>query len=113
MNSREERNRKFFEDEQTPVLNGSMDLWLAESSQNDVNSSFWQEGQQKQESILLNFDEAEDNIRQALEREQEVGHIVHSISELNHIFKVSKFAKFSISIKNKITFSNHEFLQII
>lgn len=85
VNSREERNRKFFEDEQTPVLNGSMDLWLAESSQTDTN--FWQEGQQKQESVLLNFDEAEENIRQALEREQEVGHIVHSISELNHIFK--------------------------
>lgn len=87
VNSREERNRKFFEDEQTQVLNGSTDLWLSESFQGDTNSNSWHEGQQKQESVLLNFDEAEDNIRQALEREQEVGHIVHSISELNHIFK--------------------------
>lgn len=92
MNSREERNRKFFEDEQTQVLNGSTDLWLSESFQGDTNSNSWHEGQQKQESVLLNFDEAEENIRQALEREQEVGHIVHSISELNHIFKVSSFS---------------------
>ena len=95
VNSREERNRQFFEEEQTPVLNGSVDLWLSESTHEDSTSNYWQQDQQQQQSVLLNFDDAEENIRLAMEREQEVGHIVHSISELNHIFKVSKI-KFTL-----------------
>ena len=66
-----------------------MDLWLPESAQQGTSSTMWPQAQQKQKSVLLDFDDAEENIRLAEEREREVGRIVHSISELNHVFEVS------------------------
>lgn len=54
---------------------------------NSEPSSSWQ-GQQRQDSVLLQLDDAEQNVRIAVEREQEVEHIVQSISELHNVFKV-------------------------
>ncbi|CAD6208402.1 GSCOCG00003410001-RA-CDS [Cotesia congregata] len=89
LNSREERNRPFFgEDRMLPDI--SMDSWAGESPSNEINDQFWQpRQQQKQETVLLMLEDAEESMRQAVEREQEVTHIVQSIADLNHIFKVS------------------------
>ncbi|XP_063990098.1 syntaxin-16 [Diachasmimorpha longicaudata] len=87
VNSREERNRQFFEDDQLLLPNFSADSWT-ESNYNESNDQFWQPmQQQRQESVLLQLEEAEISMRQAAEREQEVGHIVQSIADLNYIFK--------------------------
>ncbi|CAG5108574.1 Similar to Stx16: Syntaxin-16 (Mus musculus) [Cotesia congregata] len=87
LNSREERNRPFFgEDRMLPDI--SMDSWAGESPSNEINDQFWQpRQQQKQETVLLMLEDAEESMRQAVEREQEVTHIVQSIADLNHIFK--------------------------
>lgn len=89
MNSREERNRQFFTDDESLLLNPGTDSWLTEPSFSQSDENFWQSGAQTQKSVLLQIEESEELVRQATEREQEVGHIVRSISDLNHIFKVS------------------------
>ncbi|XP_008545521.1 syntaxin-16 [Microplitis mediator] len=87
LNSREERNRPFFgEDRMLPDV--SVDSWPAESPSNEINDQFWQpRQQQKQETVLLMLEDAEESMKQAVEREQEVNHIVQSIADLNYIFK--------------------------
>lgn len=87
INSREERNRLFFDDEPFDMMNKSSDNWLNESLNNKASSSMWN-GQQMQDSVLLQLDDVEQNVRIAVEREQEVEHIVQSISELHSVFKV-------------------------
>ncbi|XP_014217438.1 syntaxin-16 [Copidosoma floridanum] len=88
INSREERNRLFFDDEPFNLMNNksSSEFWLTEPSNNDSASNSWQ-GQQHQDSVLLQLDDTEQNVRIAMEREQEVEHIVQSISELHDVFK--------------------------
>lgn len=90
MNSREERNRRFFDEDQLLLPDISADSWTTENHSNEPNDQFWEpvQQQQKQESVLLQIEEAETAIKQAAEREQEVGHIVQSIADLNYIFKV-------------------------
>ena len=68
--------------------NKSSDLWLNESSNIETSTTMWQT-QQQQDSILLQLDDAEQNVRIAVEREQEVENIVKNISELHSVFKVS------------------------
>lgn len=63
----------------------STDYWLSEST-NEPNSSFWPK--QRQDSVLLQLDDTEQEVKIAVEREQEVEHIVQSISELHSVFKV-------------------------
>ncbi|XP_015108919.1 syntaxin-16 [Diachasma alloeum] len=88
VNSREERNRPFFEEDQLLLPDISADSWVTENNYNEPNDQFWQPmQQQRQESVLLQLEEAENSMRQAAEREQEVGHIVQSIADLNYIFK--------------------------
>ncbi|XP_043270910.1 syntaxin-16 [Venturia canescens] len=87
MNSREERNRQFFTDNGNLMLSADTDSWLTEPSFSQSDENFWQSGAQTQKSVLLQIEETEEATRQAMEREQEVGHIVRSISDLNHIFK--------------------------
>lgn len=90
VNSREERNRPFFEEDQMLLPEIVSDSWPPESMPNDNGDQFWQP-RQKQESVFLQMENAEASMRQAAEREQEVGHIVQSIADLNHIFKVSLY----------------------
>lgn len=67
---------------------GLNDSWAGTGTNyNDSTDQYWQSTQQQQESVLLQLEDAEENIRIAAEREQEVGHIVQSIYDLNHIFK--------------------------
>lgn len=87
MNSREERNRPFFEEDRPLLTDISTDSWQPEFTNNESTDQFWQP-RQKQESVLLKLEEAEESMKVAEEREQEVGHIVQSISDLNYIFKV-------------------------
>ncbi|XP_011309680.1 syntaxin-16 [Fopius arisanus] len=88
VNSREERNRPFFEEDQLLLPDVSTDSWVPDNNYNEPNDQFWQPvQQQRQESVLLQLEEAENSMRQAAEREQEVGHIVQSIADLNYIFK--------------------------
>lgn len=93
INSREERNKLFFDDEPFNMSNktSSTDYWLSESA-NEPNSSFWP-NKQKQDSVLLQLDDTEQEVRIAVEREQEVEHIVQSISELHSVFKVHLYYK--------------------
>lgn len=78
----------------------SVDSWPAESPSNEINDQFWQpRQQQKQETVLLMLEDAEESMKQAVEREQEVNHIVQSIADLNYIFKVG----WKSSIVNKMT----------
>ena len=95
INSREERNRQFFADDETLQSNAATDSWPSFSQSDD---NFWQTGEQRQQSVLLQIEESEELMKQAAEREQEVGHIVRSISDLNHIFKVS-LLKFNLYIR--------------
>ncbi|XP_032453208.1 syntaxin-16 [Nasonia vitripennis] len=85
INSREERNRLFFDDEPFNMMNKT-DYWLNESTSSEPTSSMWQ-GQQRQDHVLLQLDDVEQDIRIAVEREQEVENIVQSISELQNVFK--------------------------
>ncbi|KAF7990459.1 hypothetical protein HCN44_000264 [Aphidius gifuensis] len=89
INSREERNRPFFEEDQMFFPDNSNDSWTTGTNYNDNNTEqYWElSQQQKQQSVLLQIEEAEENIRIAAEREQEVGHIVQSITDLNYVFK--------------------------
>lgn len=64
------------------------DCWLNESTSSAPSSSMWQ-GQQRQDHVLLQLDDVEQDIRIAVEREQEVENIVQSISELQNVFKVT------------------------
>ncbi|KAJ8668885.1 hypothetical protein QAD02_000144 [Eretmocerus hayati] len=86
INSREERNRLFFDDEIFNLTNQTPDYWLSDSADNNTSSSSW-DNQQRQDSILLQLDDAEQSVRIAMEREQEVQTIVQNISELNSVFK--------------------------
>lgn len=88
INSREERNRLFFDDEPFNMMSKSTDYWLNDSVSIESGSSSWQ-SQQRQDSVLLQLDDAEQDVRIAVEREQEVENIVQSISELHNVFKVS------------------------
>ncbi|KAJ8676521.1 hypothetical protein QAD02_012308 [Eretmocerus hayati] len=86
INSREERNRLFFDDEIFNLTNQTPDYCLSDSADNNTSSSSW-DNQQRQDSILLQLDDAEQIVRIAMEREQEVQTIVQNISELNSVFK--------------------------
>ncbi|KAK0088028.1 hypothetical protein PV325_013433 [Microctonus aethiopoides] len=86
VNSREERNRPFFEEDRLLLTDISTDSWQPEFQNNESTDQFWQP-RQKQESVLLKLEEAEESMKVAEEREQEVSHIVQSISDLNYIFK--------------------------
>lgn len=80
----------FFDDELFNMTNNkssSSDYWLNESISNE-SSSLWQ-GQQKQDHVLLQLDDVEQDVRIAVEREKEVEHIVKNITELHDVFKVS------------------------
>jgi syntaxin 16 len=88
INSREERNRLFFHDEPFDLMNKSSDYWSNESTNNEPSTSLWP-NEQSQDSVLLQIDDVEQNIKIAAEREQEVEHIVQSISELHDVFKVA------------------------
>ncbi|XP_015601519.1 syntaxin-16 [Cephus cinctus] len=87
INSREERNRQYFTEDETLLRNVTTDSWLSEPSYEENSSDYWQQGPRQQESVLLQIDDPEQRMRLAEEREKEVGHIVQSISDLNHIFK--------------------------
>lgn len=80
--------------DQVFVENGSSDQWLTDTpadNDNDSSDYYWQAAPQQMqlgESVLLQLEEAENNVKMAGQRQNQVGHIVQSISELNHIFKV-------------------------
>lgn len=88
LNSREERSRQYFEEDQEFISVEPSDSWATDLKFAQVSGGNYdqQEGQQMQQEVLLEFDE-EERTREAMIREQEVGHIVQSISDLNHIFK--------------------------
>ncbi|XP_012265452.1 syntaxin-16 [Athalia rosae] len=91
LNSREERSRQYFSDDQEflsiePLDSWATDMKFAHVSSGSGSSCDQQHMNQMQQEILLHFDD-EQRTRQAKMREQEVVHIVQSIAELNHIFK--------------------------
>ncbi|KAG7213787.1 hypothetical protein KM043_003007 [Ampulex compressa] len=83
--SREERNSKFFTEDQPFLSNMSSDTWMTESGEG--NADFWQNNEQRQDSVLLQLEDTEDRTRLAMEREEQIGSIVQSIANLRHIFK--------------------------
>ena len=88
--SREERSNQFFTEDQSIYSNNAMtDTWLEESNETIANS--WHENEQRQDSVLLQLEDTEDRTRLAVEREEQIGNIVQSISDLRHIFKVRGF----------------------
>lgn len=87
MKSREERNSRFFAEDQTFLNNVATDSWLTES--NEASNHYWQKNEQRQDSVLLQLEEPEDRMKLALEREEQIGSIVQSIADLKHIFKVT------------------------
>lgn len=76
-----------------PSDSWATDLKFAQASNGGGYQDTDQENQLQQE-VLLEFD-LEERTREATIREQEVGHIVQSISDLNHIFKVCLSTKLS------------------
>jgi len=85
--SREERNNQFFTEDQSLLDNVATDSWLTDS--NEASANYWQKGEQRQDSVLLQLEEPEDRMKLALEREEQIGSIVQSIADLKYIFKVS------------------------
>ena len=84
--SREERSNHFFTEDQSIYSSSAMtDTWLVESNETIANS--WHENEQRQDSVLLQLEDTEDRTKLALEREEQIGNIVQSISDLKHIFK--------------------------
>ncbi|KAK2580813.1 hypothetical protein KPH14_011546 [Odynerus spinipes] len=83
--SREERSNKFFSEDQSFLSNVASDSWLMES--NDPKIDFWEEDEQRQESVLLQLEDPEERLKLAVEREQQIGSIVQSIADLKYIFK--------------------------
>lgn len=83
--SREERNSQFFAEDQSLLDNVATDSWLTES--NEATNDYWQNNEQRQDSVLLQLEEPEDRMKLALEREEQIGSIVQSIADLKHIFK--------------------------
>ncbi|XP_046739511.1 syntaxin-16 isoform X1 [Diprion similis] len=88
LNSREERSRQYFEEDQEFASVEPSDSWATDLKFAQVGGSNYeqQHDRQLQQEVLLEFDD-EERTREAMIREQEVGHIVQSISDLNHIFK--------------------------
>ncbi|KAL6268630.1 hypothetical protein P5V15_001764 [Pogonomyrmex californicus] len=82
--SREERNNQFFTEDQSLLNNVSTDSWLIEPNE---ASDYWQKSEQRQDSVLLQLEESEDRMKLAMEREEQIGNIVHSIGDLKYIFK--------------------------
>ncbi|XP_014234161.1 syntaxin-16 [Trichogramma pretiosum] len=82
INSREERNKLFFEDE---FFSKSSDYMFNDVIDTDTSANSWP-SHQKQD-VLLQLDDAELDVQMASEREQEVEHIVKSVSELHDVFK--------------------------
>ena len=70
------------------MMSKSSDYWLNDSINSEPSSSLWQ-SEQRQDSVLLQLEDTEQNVRIAVEREQEVENIVKSISELHDVFKVT------------------------
>lgn len=103
MNSREERSRQYF-DEDNEFLSGdptTPDSWATDLKFAQVGvTGFQDQEQQFQQELLLEFDD-EERTREAAIREQEVGHIVQSISDLNHIFKVNIVMRIVIKTNRK------------
>lgn len=87
MKSREERNNQFFAEDQSLLDNIATDSWLTES--NEASGDYWKRNEQRQDSVLLQLEEPEDRMKLAMEREEQIGNIVHSISDLKYIFKVN------------------------
>ncbi|XP_066596868.1 syntaxin-16 [Prorops nasuta] len=85
--SREERNSQFFADENSYLTNATADSWLTVSSTDDSNTYYWQEDEQRQESLLLQLEDPENRMKLAVEREEQIGNIVQSIADLKYIFK--------------------------
>ncbi|XP_015172748.1 PREDICTED: syntaxin-16 [Polistes dominula] len=77
--SREERSNQFFSEDMASAS------WLMES--NDSKTDYWEEDEQRQESVLLHLEDPEERLKMAVEREQQIGNIVQSISDLKYIFK--------------------------
>lgn len=75
------------------------DTWLVESNETIANS--WHENEQRQDSVLLQLEDTEDRTRLALEREEQIGNIVQSISDLRHIFKVREFDNCISFVENR------------
>lgn len=89
---REERNSLFFIEDGTAnsITEHSTDFWLDDVETKDIDTEFVQNNQQYQDSVLLQIEDADENVKLASEREHQVNHIVKSISELHHVFKVYK-----------------------
>ncbi|KAI4495027.1 PREDICTED: syntaxin-16 [Polistes canadensis] len=77
--SREERSNQFFSEDMASAS------WLMES--NDSKIDYWEEDEQRQESVLLHLEDPEERLKVAVEREQQIGNIVQSIADLKYIFK--------------------------
>ncbi|XP_046819984.1 syntaxin-16 [Vespa crabro] len=83
--SREERSNQFFSEDQSFLNNMASASWLMES--NDAKTNYWEEDEQRQESVLLQLEDPEERLKVAVEREQQIGSIVQSIADLKYIFK--------------------------
>ncbi|XP_047348424.1 syntaxin-16 [Vespa velutina] len=83
--SREERSNQFFSEDQSFLNNMASASWLMES--NDPKTNYWEEDEQRQESVLLQLEDPEERLKVAVEREQQIGSIVQSIADLKYIFK--------------------------
>ncbi|XP_035725354.1 syntaxin-16-like [Vespa mandarinia] len=83
--SREERSNQFFSEDQSFLNNVASASWLMES--NDPKTNYWEEDEQRQESVLLQLEDPEERLKVAVEREQQIGSIVQSIADLKYIFK--------------------------
>ncbi|KAL2733745.1 syntaxin-16 [Vespula squamosa] len=83
--SREERSNQFFSEDQSFLNNMASASWLMES--NDTKTNYWEEDEQRQDSVLLQLEDPEERLKVAVEREQQIGSIVQSIADLKYIFK--------------------------
>lgn len=83
--SREERSNKFFSEDQAFLNNVTPDSWLMESD--DTKTNFFEEDEQRQDSVLLQLEDPEERLKLAVEREQQIGNIVQSIADLKYIFE--------------------------
>lgn len=68
---------------------------------NETIANSWHENEQRQDSVLLQLEDTEDRTRLALEREEQIGNIVQSISDLRHIFKVREFDNCISFVENR------------
>lgn len=106
MKSREERSNQYFTEDQSIFSNNATsDTWLLDSGQTNVES--WCENEHHQDSVLVQLDDPEDRMKFALEREEQIGSIVQSITDLRHVFKV-RDTNFLVCISNIL---NDNFVQ--